>query len=133
MADKKKKCKHDEKVKEYASFLYMLPEKLAAGELAATLDFIRKEAIEVWTEVNLLELTLQNGTLTFEDMQEELGSAEDEALLEQLGVKQVYTCDYETADSKEVQKIMACLLERSGGFLASDTEDFKPFLQAAEL
>lgn len=133
MADKKKKCKHDEKVKEYASFLYMLPEKLAAGGLAEALDFIQKEAVEVWTEVNFLELTLQNGTLTFEDMQEELGSAADEALLKQLEVKQVYACDYETTDSKEVQKIMTCLLERAGGFLASDTEDFKPFLRVAEL
>lgn len=154
MADKKKKQKSNWKgnkgsskaagkgtgkvagntsAKEYRSFLYMLPENITAKELADKLDFMAKETVEVWTEVNLLELTLQSGTLTFEDMMEDLGGAEDATLLEKLNVKQVYACDYEAADAENVQKIMKCLIEAVGGFMASDTEDFEPFVKVEEL
>ena len=143
MADKKKKIgKKGNKggkttanmsVKEYRSFLYMLPENITAKELADKLDFMAKETVEVWTEVNLLELTLENGTLTFEDMMEDLNSTEDAALLEKLEVKRVYACDYEASDAENVQKIMKCLIEAVGGFMASDTEDFEPFVKVEEL
>lgn len=142
MADKKKKQKNNKTgsktvqkapVKEYRSFLYMIPEKVAAKELAEKLDFMAKETVEVWTEVNLLELTLQSGTLTFEDMMEDLSGAEDATLLEKLEVKQVYVCDYEASDAEIVQKIMKCLIETVGGILASDTEDFEPFVKVEEL
>lgn len=150
MTDKKKKQKNNWKgnkgsskaagkgtvhtsAKEYRSFLYMLPKSITAKELAGKLDFMEKEAVEVWTEVNLLELTLDNGTLTFEDMMEDLSGAEDMALLEKLKVKQVYACDYEASDAENVQKIMKCLIETVGGFLASDTEDFEPFVKVEEL
>ena len=139
MADKKKKQKNNWKgskeagkgnasgnttakamqktpAKEYRSFLYMLPDMITAKELAEKTDFVAKESIEVWTEVNLLEITLENGTLTFEDMMEDLSSAGDAALLEKLKVKQVYVCDYEALDAGNVQKIMRSLLESAGGF-----------------
>ncbi len=146
MADKKKKQKNNWKghkgsgkaaekvpVKEYKSFLYMLSENITAKELADKLAFMERETIEVWTEVNLLELTLENGTITFEDMMEDLSGAEDMVLLEKLKVKQVYACDYEASDAENVQKIMKCLLEAAGGFMASDTEDFEPFVKVEEL
>lgn len=146
MADKKKKQKNKWKgnkgsnkvaekvtVKEYKSFLYMLPETITAKELADKLAFMERETIEVWTEVNLLELTLEKGTLTFEDMMEDLSGAEDVALLEELKVKQVYACDYEASDAENVQKIMQCLIEAVGGILASDTENFEPFMKVEEL
>ena len=154
MADKKKKAKNNLKgnkgsskaagkgagkvagntsAKEYRSFLYMIPEKVTAKELADKLDFMEKETVEVWTEVNLLELTLENGTITFEDMMEDLNGAADLALLEKLNVKQVYACDYEASDAENVQKIMKCLIETVGGFMGSDTEDFEPFVKVEEL
>lgn len=143
MADKKKKIGKKGNnggktianipVKEYRSFLYMIPEKVTAKELADKLDFMAKETVEVWTEVNLLELTLDNATLTFEDMMEDLNGAEDAAMLEKLKVKQVYACDYEASDAENVQKIMKCLIEAVGGFMASDTEDFEPFVKVEEL
>ena len=142
MADKKKRQKNNRNgnkvaekvpVKEYKSFLYMLPENITAKEMAGKLPFMEREAVEVWTEVNLLELTLENGTFTFEDMMEDLNGEEDAALLEKLEVKQVYACDYEASDAESVQKIMKCLIETVGGFMASDTEDFEPFVKVEEL
>lgn len=119
--------------KEERSFLYLLPERVTASGLAAVPDFLEPRRIEVWTEVNLLELTLTNGTLTFEDLMPELTAEADQKLLAQMGMKQVYACDYEAADAGEVRRVMECLLMRCGGILASDTQDFQPFLQPQEL
>ncbi len=119
--------------KEYKSFLYMLPVEAGAGKLAGALPFLERKSVEIWTEMNLLEITLAGGALTFEDMMPELCGKEDEKLLADMEVKQVYACDYEAEDAKAVQEIMKALTESFGGFLASDTVDFKPFLKVGEL
>lgn len=117
----------------YKSFLYMLPQKITAKQLSIIPDFLSPKQIEVWTELNLLEITLADGTITFEDMMENLTGEADKALLASMQVEQVYVCDYEEADCVQVQELIKCLLKSAGGFLASDTEDFKPFLKAEEL
>lgn len=133
-ADKnKKKAKPVQQEREFCSVLYMLPQGTPVKMLAEGLDFLAKEAVEIWTEVNLLEITMENGTLTLEDMMEQMESPEDKQLLEKLKVKQVYACDYEAADKMAVRKIMETLLEKYGGLLASDTEDFEPFIKPEEL
>lgn len=128
-----KKTDKEEKQHEYSSFLYMLPGKETVEELTKAMDCINPDAIEIWTELNLLELTLDNGTLTFEDMMPQMMEKEDEALLKELKVNQVYACDYEAGDRLIVQKIVSCLTDKFGGFLASDSEDFRPFLKIEEL
>lgn len=134
MSDKTKKklSQKPVKEKEYCSFLYMLSDMINAGQIAEALS-LDKKAVELWMEANILEITLTNGTLTFEDMMEEMNGAKDAALLTELKIKQVYACDYEAADRDEVKRIFQGLTEQFGGRLASDTEDFKPFLEVAEL
>lgn len=128
-----KKAKPMQQERSFCSVLYMLPDGGTAKQMAEALDFLPKEAVEIWTEVNLLEITLENGTLTFEDMMEQMESPEDKQLLAKLQVGQVYACDYEASDKAEVCKIMETLIEKFGGFLASDTEDFTPFIKPEEL
>lgn len=129
-----KNMQHGQEIqKEERSFLYLLPERITASELAAALPFLAARQIEIWVEVNLLELSLAGSALTFEDLMPELTKEADLALLAEMGMGQVYACDYEASDAGEVGKIMECLLGRFGGILASDTEDFKPFLQPKEL
>lgn len=128
-----KKIGKEEKQHEYSSFLYMLPSKETVGELAKAVDFVSPDVIEIWTELNLMELTLENGTLTFEDMMPQMTEKEDEALLQELKVNQVYACDYEAGDKQVVQRIVSCLQDKFGGFCASDSEDFRPFLKKEEL
>lgn len=131
--DKKKTGKVIQKPKEYGFFLYMLPLAVTAKELSEKLDIVKKEAVEVWIEANLLEITLEGGALIIEDMMPDLEGAEDREQLAGLKVKQVYACEYEMSDRVRVQKIMAHLIQNFGGFLASDTEDFAPFIKVEEL
>ena len=119
-------------VKEFRDFLYLLPKKTTAKSLAKTLDFLDKKTIEVWEDECVLEITTKDGVITFEDIRESL-EKEDEKTLNDLRVKQVISCDYESTDAETVRKVMDAFLKAFGGKIGSDTEDFTPFLTVDKL
>lgn len=116
------------------SFLYLLPEKHMAEELAQVLTDMGfdKKKVEIWKEINLLELTLENGSVYVEDFEESLRK-EDEDTLSGLGMQQVYSVTYPAEEVKSVREIMQKWMASFGGKLGSDTEDFAPFLTIEEL
>lgn len=116
------------------SFLYLLPEKHTAEELAQVLidTGFDKKKVEIWKEINLLELTLENGSVYVEDFEESLRK-EDEDTLSGLGMQQVYSVTYPAEEAKSVKEIMQKWMASFGGKLGSDTEDFAPFLTIEEL
>lgn len=116
------------------SFLYLLPEKHMAEELAQVLTDagFDKKKVEIWKEINLLELTLENGSVYVEDFEESLRK-EDEDTLSRLGMQQVYSVTYPAEEAKSVREIMQKWMASFGGKLGSDTEDFAPFLTIEEL
>lgn len=116
------------------SFLYLLPEKHTAEELAQVLTDagLDKKKVEIWKEINLLELTLENGSVYVEDFEESLRK-EDEDTLSGLGMQQVYSVTYPAEEAKSIKEIMQKWQVSFGGKLGSDTEDFAPFLTIEEL
>lgn len=116
------------------SFLYLLPEKHTAEELAQVLTDtgFDKKKVEIWKEINLLELTLENGSVYVEDFEESLRK-EDEDTLSRLGMQQVYLVTYPAEEAKSVREIMQKWMASFGGKSGSDTEDFAPFLTIEEL
>lgn len=116
------------------SFLYLLPEKHTAEELAQVLTDagFDKKKVEIWKEINLLELTLENGSVYVEDFEESLRK-EDEDTLSGLGMQQVYSVTYPEEEAKSVKEIMQKWQASFDGKLGSDTEDFAPFLTIEEL
>ena len=116
------------------SFLYLLPEKHMAEELAQVLTDtgFDKKKVEIWKEIYLLELTLENGSVYVEDFEESLRK-EDEDTLSGLGMQQVYSVTYPVEEAKSVREIMQKWMASFGGKLGSDTEDFAPFLTIEEL
>ncbi len=114
------------------SFLYLLPENVNAMQLHDALDYLNEKQLEVWTQINLLEVTIEEGTITFEDMMESLNQ-EDFKTLEKLGMKKVYAVDYALTDKLPLYKVMETLANKFGGKPGSDTEDFKPFINIKSL
>lgn len=96
-------------------------------------NYITSRDIEIWTDFNCLELTLKSGILTLEELSAEEMSKDDASLLKKLGMVQIYACDYEESTGEDVRRVMSVLKAAFGGILASDTEDFTPFLEAEEL
>lgn len=114
------------------SFLYLLPEEISAKQLHDGLGFLEAKQLEVWTEINLLEVTADEGTITFEDMRDNLGE-EDSGTLACMGMKKVYAVDYYLSDNGILRKVMETLLSEFGGKIGSDTEDFRPFIKLNEI
>lgn len=114
------------------SFLYLLPEEISAKQLHDGLDFLEAKQLEVWTELNLLEVTADEGTITFEDMRDNLGE-EDFGTLAGMGMKKVYAVDYYLSDNGILRKVMETLLSKFGGKIGSDTENFQPFMKVNEI
>ena len=114
------------------SFLYLLPEEISARQLHDVLDFLDAKQLEVWTELNLLEVTADEGTITFEDMRDNLGE-EDSGTLAGMGMKKVYAVDSYLSDNGILRKVMETLISKFGGKIGSDTENFQPFVKVSEL
>lgn len=114
------------------SFLYLLPEEISARQLHDGLDFLEAKQLEVWTELNLLEVTADEGTITFEDMRDNLGE-EDFGILVDMGMKKVYAVDYYLSNNGILRKVMETLISKFGGKIGSDTEDFQPFVKVNEI
>lgn len=129
--DSKSKSVKPVKPKE-GSFLYLLPEEISARQLHDVLDFLDAKQLEVWTELNLLEVTADEGTITFEDMRDNLGE-EDSGTLAGMGMKKVYAVDSYLSDNGILRKVMETLISKFGGKIGSDTEDFQPFVKISGL
>lgn len=114
------------------SFLYLLPGDISAKELHDGLGFLNEKQLEVWTEINLLEVSSDEGTITFEDMKDELRDGDLE-VLDGIGVKKVYAVDYYLTDKVILHKTMETLISKYGGKIGSDTEDFQPFISVKDI
>ena len=130
--DKKPANPPKKPVKEMRDFLYLVPKKTTAKSLAGVLGFLNKKDIDVWEEECVLEITTTEGVITFEDIRETL-EKEDKEVLNNLRMKQVLSCDYESTDAATVRKVMDAFLKTFGGKIASDTEDFTPFLTLEDI
>ena len=118
--------------KELRDFLYLLPKRVTAKSLASVLKFIERRNLEIWEDECVLEIATDDGIITIEDIRESL-EKEDKAILNDLRMKQVLSCDYESTNAELVQRIMEAFLKAFGGTIASDTEDFRPFLTIEEI
>ena len=103
----------------YKSVLYLLPKEVEVSEFAEALQLERKQ-VELWLAVNVMEIQLANGIMTFEDITEEVETAIAE--LNESGdcVKQVYAVDYDTADQEMVEKHLASLVAAFGGIVEEE-------------
>lgn len=124
--------KNKKPVKEMRDFLYLLPKRTSAKSLFGALSFLDPKDVEIWEDECVIEISAGEGTITFEDIRESL-EKEDKEILNDLRMKQVISCDYESTDAELVQKIMDAFLKAFGGKIGSDTEDFTPFLEVKNL
>ena len=57
-------------VKKILEFYYMSPEIMNAKELSLCIQAVPQEQVEVWNELNLVEVVLENDSLIFQDARE---------------------------------------------------------------
>ena len=112
--------------KKIVEFYYMTPEKTDAKELTRFITSVDEEKVDVWPELNLMEVVLDSDSLIFQDGLECFVDPLDLEFIEERKVQSIYVVSYEEGDSVKARTVIKEIMEAKGGFLCSDTEDFEP-------
>lgn len=121
------------KRKEILEFYYMTPQKTDAKDISLCIETIPQEKIEVWRELNLLEIVMTADSLIFQDAKECFEDPLDLEYIREHHIETIYQISYDKEDSDLVKKVMKEILEKKGGFICSDTEDFEPTYDTAHI
>lgn len=107
-------------------YFYMIPQKVCVRELQEQIHSVKDDQIEVWTELDLMEIMLENDSLIFENMIDTFDDPNDQKFLKENGICAVYAVNYNTKDKSAVKNILMELHQIFGGFMATDTDDLQP-------
>lgn len=116
----------DKKMKKIVEFYFMTPAETDAKELSQCVHAVDEERIEVWRELNLMEVVLESDSLIFQDAGECFIDPLDLEFINGRGIKTMYQISYEVGDAAMVKKIMSEIIDAVGGFICSDTDSFEP-------
>lgn len=113
-------------VKKIVEFYYMTPEKTNAKELSLCITAVPEEQIEVWTELNLMEVVMENDSLIFQDARECFVDPLDQEFIRAHQFETIYQISYDEKDELLVRRVMKEVLSSKGGRICADTDDFEP-------
>lgn len=117
----KKAVPQEKPVKKMITEYYLIPQEISVSGLAELLpDY--QEKTELWLEMDLMEVTLKNDALVFEEAGEDFDNPEDQAYLENNGIQKVYAMIYDELDTEEVKKITETLQGSLGGRICREDE-----------
>lgn len=116
--------------KKILEFYYMSPAEMTAKELSLCVEAVPQESVEVWNELNLVEVVLENDSLIFQDARECFVDPLDQAYIRSRNIKTIYQISYDESDAPLVKKVMRDILLQKGGMVCSDTDDFEPVFNA---
>lgn len=127
MAKNKLKAKNKTEVKNYIDVLYMIPSSIKAKTIA---DFLKEDtnlAIDLWEDMNVLEIGLPNDhTIVFEPIDNEFKDPSDASFVKNRSVMTIFAMELEENDLPEVKPYFDQIVEKFSGFFCADTDDFKP-------
>lgn len=128
MSEKKRKkvVKVQKTPKKILEYYYMTPEQVNAKALSLTIHSMNEEQIEVWPDLNLMEVVMPVDSLIFQDASQCFVDEVDLAFLKEKGIQSMYQVSFDVSDLPVVRQVLAEILEGAEGFLASDTDDFMP-------
>lgn len=118
------------KKKQILEYYYMTPEQVDAKEMTTMIHSVDEEKVDVWPELNLMEVVLDSDSLIFQDGRECFVDPLDLEFLEEHKIQSIFVVSYEEGDTVKARKIIKEILDVKGGFICSDTEDFQPMYTA---
>jgi hypothetical protein len=129
MSDKKQKPNSSKPVKHYLDLLYMTPKEVTAKELAGLLKGTEKATIELWDEMNVLELELPNqNTVDFEPVEINFKDPSDSAFVKNRNIRTIFAVNLAEEDLEFVKTLFEQIISSFAGFLCTDSADFHPVL-----
>lgn len=114
------------KIKEILEFYYMIPGETNVKNLSGLIESIPEEQVEIWTELNLMEIVMTSDSLIFQDAWSCFEDPLDLAFFKEHEIGTIYHMSFEKDDLALVKTVMKELISKAGGFVASDSDDFLP-------
>lgn len=121
------------KKKTILEFYYMIPGKTDAKAISMTVTTVPEEQVEVWPQLNLMEVVMSADSLIFQDAMECFEDPLDLEYIQAHQIGTIYQISYDTEDEVLVKKVMKEIIEKNGGFICSDTDDFEPTYRAENI
>lgn len=116
-------------VKHILEFYYMTPQETDAKDMSFAITCVPEEQIEVWRELNLMEVVLEHDSLIFQDARECFIDPLDLEFIQKHKIISMYEISFDAVDKEKVAEVLKELLAKKGGFICSDTEDFEPIFK----
>lgn len=133
---KNKKNTKEKVIKNYLELLYMTPQAITAKDIVHVLNQTITEAeaeakktqIEFWESMDVLELQLPNGnSVDFEPVDINLANPSDLSFIKNRKVQTIFAITIEKESLELARGFFTQLTKELGGFICTDSEDFKPF------
>lgn len=126
MADKKKSVSVKVE-KKSIDLLYMTPQRIEAKDIADLFRDNRELTVELWAEMNVVELVLINqNSLDFEAIDADFTAPSDAAFVKNREIKTVYAINLYEEDLPVATPYFEKLVVKYSGFVCADSEDFTP-------
>ena len=117
----KKSAEQVKPVKKMLTEYYLIPQETSISQMAELLpDY--QEKIELWLEMDLMELTLTHDTMVFEEAAEDFANSEDQVYFAEHKIKKVYAITYDALDAEEVKQILSTLQAALQGRVCEEDE-----------
>lgn len=109
-------------------WLYLCPFELTVAELAQALDG-EEISVQVWNEAGVAEIELPEAkSIDFEATEADLKDDYSNAFLAEHGTKSLFYVTIDPENYQQVEQIFRLILEKKGGIICGDTEDFAPVI-----
>jgi hypothetical protein len=129
MSDKKQKPNSSKPVTLYLDLLYMTPNLVSAKELAELLKDTKNVTVELWEEMNVLELELPNqNTVDFEPVEVNFKDPSDAAFVKNRNIRTIFAVNLSEEDLGTVKALFEQIINQFSGFLCTDSADFNPVI-----
>lgn len=107
--------------------LYMTPNLVNARDLADILKSSNTLEVDLWEEMNVLEVTLPNkNPVDFEPIDVNFKDPSDAAFVRNRNIKTIYAIQLKEEDLPLMIPYFETLIQHYTGFICGDTPDFKP-------
>lgn len=127
MANKKQTKVSSKPDKKYLDLLYMTPSTLKARDLAELLKDFKGITVELWEEMNVLELELvSQNTIDFEPLDINFKDPSDAAFVKNRNINSIFAINLAEEDLPTIKACFEQIISQFSGFLCLDSEDFKP-------
>ncbi|MDD3172793.1 MAG: hypothetical protein PHF63_03905 [Herbinix sp.] len=126
MANKKNNSSNKpEKV--FIDLLYMTSSEVSAKDIALLLQDTKEISVQLWEEMNVLELELANqNSVDFELLEATFKDPSDAAFIKNRNIKTIFSINLCKDDLDTVISYFEKIISTYSGFLCADSEDFTP-------